>query len=424
MLKLLSLFIPLSLSPCFYVQEQELSADEVTSESIKSVWFEKEGWQLAYPVVNSLSGDNLTIHFDILDDRGETLWYRIVHCSRDWEISDLFTSDYTDSFEENPLNDFQSSFNTLVPYSHYSLTLPNEDVNFKVSGNYIVAIWAPGDKDHPLLVRRFFVSEGATSTSVVFRRAMKPGTTETHQQSEIIVSTGSLPVRDPYRQITLTIMQNGRWDSMKQDLAPDFVGNNRVEFNTLSEKTLFPGGNEFRFFDIKTIRQKRQNVRAIEYLENRYHVYLLPSEDREFRQYFYNDDLNGKFITALEGSDDPDRDADYVWVYFSLPVNAEMRGGSVYVTGSFNNWKYNSQNRMRYNLRTGAYEAVLLLKQGWYNYEYAFVPDGSERPAGYSFEGSHYETENDYLILTYFRDPRDRYDRLTDITIANTRTAK
>ena len=42
-------------------------------------------------------------------------------------------------------------------------------------------------------------------------------------------------------------------------------------------------------------------------------------------------------------------------------------------------------------------------------------------PEGAHFEGDHYETENDYLILTYFRDPRDRYDRLTGVTVANTR---
>ena len=41
-------------------------------------------------------------------------------------------------------------------------------------------------------------------------------------------------------------------------------------------------------------------------------------------------------------------------------------------------------------------------------------------PEGAHFEGDHYETENDYLILTYFRDPRERYDRLTGVTVANT----
>jgi len=49
------------------------------------------------------------------------------------------------------------------------------------------------------------------------------------------------------------------------------------------------------------------------------------------------------------------------------------------------------------------------------------LPDGASSPEGFHFEGSHWETENDYLILTYFRDPTTRYDRLTGITLANTR---
>jgi hypothetical protein len=49
------------------------------------------------------------------------------------------------------------------------------------------------------------------------------------------------------------------------------------------------------------------------------------------------------------------------------------------------------------------------------------VPAGSKVPEGAHFEGDHYETENDYLILTYFRDPHERFDRLTGVTVANTR---
>ncbi len=36
------------------------------------------------------------------------------------------------------------------------------------------------------------------------------------------------------------------------------------------------------------------------------------------------------------------------------------------------------------------------------------------------FEGSHYETENDYIVLLYYRNPHDRYDRVIGSVIANT----
>ena len=86
---------------------------------------------------------------------------------------DLFTSDYLDGFGENQITDYLASFNTRVSYTHYSLKLPNDDVRFLVSGNYVITVWAPGDPDTPLLRRRFFVTDGSSSAKAVFRRPMK-----------------------------------------------------------------------------------------------------------------------------------------------------------------------------------------------------------------------------------------------------------
>jgi hypothetical protein len=423
-IKILSLLLTSLLIPAFSSAAQKIPVAEYAAGNVRSIWFEKDGWRLAYPFVQLDSPEELLLHFDITGGEGGSLWYRLEHCDREWNISDLFTSDFLEGFEENQITDYMPSFNTKTHYTHYTLRLPNEDAKLKLSGNYIITVWAPGEPDTPLLKKRFFVTEETSMTEVAFRRPMKPGTTDTHQQPEITISTGKLPVTDPYSQVTITVMQNGRWDKARYSLRPDFVGNNKVEFNALSDNTLFPGGNEFRYFDIKTIRQTRQNVRAIEYLDGIYHVFLIPSEDREFRQYFFNEDLNGKYIIATEESDEPDIDADYVWVYFTLPLYSELQGGDVYVSGAFTGWSYGPENRMAWNASGGCYEASLLLKQGWYNYEFDFVPSGSQFPEGAHFEGNHYETENDYLILTYFRDPRQRYDRLTGVTVANTRGVK
>lgn len=424
MIKILSLSLSLLVLPVFYLSGQDLPFRDLTAENVKSVWFEKEESRIAYPVMMANSDEQMTLHFDITTGDFGALSYRIIHCNREWNNSDLFSSDYIEGFEENRITSYDASFNTTVSYTHYYLTLPNEDIQFKISGNYIINIYPEGEPDKLLLTRRFYVYEGVTTTGVTFGKPMKPGTTESHQQPEITVSTGSLRINDPYRDVTLSVLQNGRPDRAKMNLIPDFVGNGRLEYNSLSDKTLFPGNNEFRFFDIKTVRQKRQNVRAIEFFTGNYHVFLLPSEDREFKQYFSSDDFNGKYWIAMEESNTPDRDADYVYVYFTLPVSAEIRGGSLYVAGAFTDWFYGPQSRMTYSLTKGSYEAVILLKQGWYNYEYVFVADGSDQPSGVHFEGSNYETENDYLILTYFRDPAQRYDRLTGAAVVNTRGKK
>lgn len=422
LIKLLSLSIIFLSCTLFSFSSPEFSSVEFASENVKSIRFENEDVKIPYPFLQPGSGGHLTLSFDIIGSGGATLWYNIIHCDRDWNRSDLFNSDYMEGFEENQVTEFAPSFNARINYTHYRLSLPNGDVRFLVSGNYVITIWSADRPGVPLLVRRFFISEGTSSASVIFRRPMKPGTTDTHQQAEITVATGSLPVTDPYRQVTLTIMQNGRPDRMKSGLAPDFVSAGRLEYNSLSEKTLMRGGNEFRFFDIKTIRQTRQNVRAIDFVNGVYHAYLIPSDNREFKPYFFNVDFNGRFVVAMEESRDPDREADYVWVWFTMPAYQELRGGSLYVTGSFCGWQNNAASRMTWSAVRGSYETSILLKQGWYNYEYVFIPDGSAAAESYHFEGSHWETENDYLVLTYFRDPTARYDRLTGITVANTRS--
>lgn len=421
MIKILSLSFIIFLFPIYYSIAQDIPTYDYAAPNVKSIWFEKEGWSLSYPVIQLKTTEQIVLFFDLLDNRAGSLSYTFIHCDRDWNRSDLFTSDFIEGMEENRMYDYVASFNTLVSYTHYTLRIPNDDVSFKISGNYVVVISDPSDPDRPLLTRRFFVHERSTSAAVSFYRPMKPGTTDTHQQPEITVATGGLSVPDPYRQVTLTIMQNGRWDRAKHNLKPDVVGAGKLGFSSLSENTLMPGGNEFRYFDIKTVKQTRQNVRAIGFVNGHNHAFLIPSLDREFRQYFFDEDLNGKYIIAMEESDEPGTDADYVYVYFTLPVLREAEGGSVYVAGAFTDWAYGPGNRMTFNPLKGSYEATFLLKQGWYNYEYAFVPDGSLLPEGASYEGSHYQTENDYLILTYFRDPRQRYDRLTDASVFNSR---
>ncbi len=420
-IKLLSLSIFFLFLPLFSYSAPEFSSAEYADANVRSIQFEKEGWKLAYPFLQPGSGEEMILSFDVIDGEGGTLWYTVSHCDRDWNRSDLFTSDYLEGFEENQVTDFHPSFNTKTNYTHYRLSLPNNDIRFLISGNYVITFWEAGDPETAILVRRFFISEGTTSAAVNFRRPMKPGTTDTHQQAEITLSTGSLRVTDPYRQITMTVMQNGRADRTRAGLAPDFVANGRLEYNTLSDKTLMPGGNEFRYFDIKTIRQTRQNVRTIDFVNGYYHAYLLPSEDREYKPYFFNEDFNGKYVVAIEESNEPDREADYIWVWFTLHSYNEIRDASVYVTGDFCGWQYTDDNLMTWNPTKGCYEGMLLLKQGWYNYEYVVLPSDSDTPEGFTFEGSHWETANDYLVITYFRDPTTRYDRVTGIALANTR---
>jgi hypothetical protein len=72
---------------------------------------------------------------------------------------------------------------------------------------------------------------------------------------------------------------------------------------------------------------------------------------------------------------------------------------------------------MVFNPASGAYEGSALLKMGLYNYAYVTVNSGDPRaePSFDITEGNHFETENNYDILVYYRAMGGREDQLVGI---------
>jgi len=397
-----------------------LFSNHVFDERIKTVQLYKEEWNLSYPVIRHGSVEKLALHFDLLGDRIENYYYTFIHCDKDWKKSDIFPNDYIDGFAENPVEDYKSSFNTTVNYIHYQLIFPNDRVNLRLSGNYIILIYPINEPGRPVLTQRFIVTEDAAGIRIQTHRPRMTADQNTSQQVDFTVDYSGININDPYRDVFAFILQNGRWNTAKRNLKPEFYGNNELKYSALSDKNIFPGGNEFRYFDIKSIRYKSEYVKQIDFLISNYHVYLYPSENREFKPYFYWQDFNGKYFIAIQEEKNPDTDADYVYVYFTLPSNNPVPAGRMYVSGAFNNWSSDSNNLMTFNPEKEAYESIILLKQGWYNYEYLFLADGKTDGTATRFEVSHYETENDYTVLVYYRNPRERYDRVIGVQTANT----
>jgi hypothetical protein len=420
----IKLFLFLFLLACFPRLTGQTAADvhtnRVFNEKIHTVQLYREGWNLSYPLIKLNNGEKLELHFDLLADQPETYYYTFIHCDKDWKTSDIFINDYLDGYEENPVENYKASFNTTVSYYHYSLTFPNDRVNLKASGNYVILVYVPGKKEKPELVQRFMISEDAVGITLTAHRPQMTRDNNTHQQVDFTVNHGGLELNDPYRNVYAFVLQNGRWDNAKVNLKPEFYGDNELKYNSLSDKNIFAGGNEYRYFDIKSIRYQSEYVRSIEFKAPFYNVYLQPSENRERKPYFYWKDFNGKYYIAFQEGQDPQTDADYVYVYFTLPSDQKLSGGNLYVDGALTDWQLNSDNLMKYNEVKRQYECTMLLKQGWYIYEYIFLKDGDQAAVTGPFEGNHYETENDYVVLVYYRNPRERYDHLIGSNTVNT----
>ncbi len=417
-----------------YLNGLQLSASDLTGGNPDSLFFEnhifdqriktvqlyKEGWNLSYPVIQLDSDEKLVLHFDLLGDKIETYYYTFIHCSKDWERSDIFTNNYLEGFPDNEIEDFKPSFNTTVNYIHYKLSFPNDRIKITLSGNYILMVYPYDNPDKPVLTQRFIVTENAAKINITTHRPQISSDSDAGQQVDFTVDLSAFRMTDPYNNIYSFVLQNGRWDNAKTNLKPDFYGDNELKYNSLSEKNIFAGGNEYRYFDIKSIRYQSEFIKKIVYMAPYYNVILYPSENRESKPYFYWKDFNGNYYVAVQEGQNPETDADYINVFFTLPSKYQLAGGTMYVSGNLNNWSFNDNNRMTFNSGLGQYECTMLLKQGWYNYEYVFVKDGANKGVGSVFEGSHYETENDYQVLVYYRNPRDRYDRVIGTATANT----
>ena len=390
------------------------------SDKIKTVLLYKEGWNLSYPVMKLGGNDKLILQFDLLSKSPGDYYYTFIHCDRNWKRSDIFPNDYLDGIIENQIEGYKSSFNTTVPYYHYKLTFPNDRISIKYSGNYIIEIFPVGEPEKPVITRRFMVTEDIVKVSASFQRPQMGLSYNTDQQIEFTVNYSGLNVTDPHKDISSTVLKNGQWISAKRNLQPDIYSFNELKYSSLSDKNIFPGGNEYRYFDIRSIRYQTEFVRKIEFTNNSYHVFLLPSENREFKPYFYWQDFNGKYYIAVQEGRDMDLEADYVWVYFTMPSQYKATGGNVYVSGALSDWDFGIGNIMTYDPEKAEYQCSMLLKQGWYNFEYIFLKNGDKTAWPSLFEGNHYEAENDYLILVYYRNPRERYDKLAGSLILNT----
>ncbi len=104
--------------------------------------------------------------------------------------------------------------------------------------------------------------------------------------------------------------------------------------------------------------------------------------------------------------------------HFTLDTGGKLNGGNVWLYGEFTQGYPDSQTMMKYDASSGCYTADMLLKQGAYNYEYLWLPDGTTVGQTGRIEGDHYETVNEYLVMVYDRPMGERYDRLVGYGVA------
>ncbi|NBC82068.1 MAG: DUF5103 domain-containing protein [Bacteroidetes bacterium] len=402
-----------------FINLEKVYTDAVNDSLIHTVELNISGTRLSYPVLKMNSDKQLVLSFDVLSSRLKNYAYTFIHCNSNWEPSNLSQFEYLDGYYDNPVEEYEFSVNTILNYVHYTVRFPNNNVKLLKSGNYIILVYEEGNPEKIVITRRFMLVEDRLEIQADRKRPVKMDFFDSGQEIDIELLPGGYPIADPYNDIKLVVLQNYGWLTQKTFTRPRFIEEGKLSYD-YDERNVFDGHKEFRFFDIRSLRYNGRGVANIEFLQPNYHVTLQRDEVRTYKPYLYNEDFNGRYYIELQEYSEDDIRADYATVYFSLDLGQPYDKGAIYLYGQLTNWEIDERFKLSFNWDKRIYETDLLLKQGFYNYMYAYKPM-KEKEANLKYlEGSSYETENDYLIMIYHQKSGERYERLIGYRVFNT----
>jgi hypothetical protein len=386
----------------------------VFAPGIHTVMLRSSTWELALPVIEKGSGQQLELRFDDLSGISHNYGYTMVHCDVSWQPSPLSQQEFLEGFGQGTIRESANSFNTTFDYMHYRLLFPEEDCVPVLSGNYALVVYESDDPEKIVLTRRFYVTEKTVQITGSVTQPPPGEFRDSGQQVDFTVDHPGLNIRDPVGEITAVIRQNGRDDNAIVSPKPTFIQSGKIIYSN-PDGIIFPGGNEFRNFDFKSLKYLTENMATIAFRNPYYHIFLKQDKIRSNKPHFNKPDLNGSFLVSLEKADDKHLEADYGYVHFMLEDPLVATAGNIYVTGGFCDWNKGESNNMTYNSESGCYEVTLLLKQGFYDYCYEIVGPQGDQTDETAIEGNFYETANDYSVYIYYHDNLNRYDRLLGI---------
>lgn len=401
-------YILLTLIACLPLRAQQhiILSDDIASLQVMM----GDDWQ-HMPVIR-LGGDvPLNVSFDDLTHQYRRLRYTIQHCEYDWSISsDLFTSDYLEGYAD-PLiiDDAQESINTATLYTHYHLQIPNNNVQLKLSGNYLLSIYDDNanDDDPPLLTVCFMVTEQSMPLSMRMTTDTRLGINAAHQQLEMALSYGSLNVSDPDTQLHTVVLQNQRWHSAQWDPRPTYRTATGLQW-TNRQGPIFPAGNEHHKFEYLDIHRNSMGVDHFNFDGTNYNAWVIPDVPRA--NYVYDVSGQGSFIIRNSDNYESNVASEYFIAHFSLRMPHPLPY-PLYVDGLWTHGQLSPSNEMQWNADTHSYECAIPLKLGYYSYQYVVRhPDGTVHIS--PTEGNYFETNNAYQVLVYHRPPGARTDRL------------
>lgn len=387
-------------------QQEGLQLIEPTDE-VRTIQLYEGSNEQRLPIVSLGSGNGtLTLEFDLMASQGRPLSVYFYHADRSWR-RDLSPAQYLSSFQNDNLLDYRPSRGTLIPYVHYEYQFPNEDIDFRVSGNYVIRVTEQGRENEVLFERAFFVSEQAGPVQLGIEDVVVSGQ---RQPSDIPIARFTPPSQlrgDPF-SYDVCFVRNAQFAQARCSERPRLARMPDLEFDLLRERAFAPTTARY-FLDLSSLRVGG-SIESTDRTASPYRIMLRPDYAR-FANTPLAPDLNGQTLvgSVVRSVGEPDVEAEYVTTAFRfVPPNEQPFSREVVVAGSFTGGRYNDDYRLRWVADRGRYEGEVLLKQGHYEYFYD-SPDPALRQA---VRQSLPRMRERYTAFVYYDDPTLNTDRL------------
>lgn len=412
--KLLVFLISFSFS-CLCAQVEE---EKVPPFNIKTVSF-TQGGNNVLPFFRL--GENFEFQFDDLFGNEADYYYTITQYNYDWTPTNLAKVEYLNGVDNQRIITYENSYNTLQQYSHYKQAFPNRFNRITKSGNYMIKIY--NDNQELIFSRKFIIFEDQLNVRIGIRRARDMEFINEKHNVEMSINYGDRILQDPINNVKVSLFQNGNWKSEIKNIKPQYTIGTELIYR-YDKETQFWAGNEYYTLDNSNIRMVNNSVARVTSGNNIYNSFLYVNYPKKNKVYTYFPDFNGNFIVRNINTENPDIEADYSWVYFTLDAPTFFKNESIYITGMFNNYSHTEENKMTYNEQTKMYEKAILIKQGFTNYNYVVTDKNGKIKHRDAIDGNFFQTENNYTAIVYYRGNNDRYDRVIGVSTTSSEVIK
>lgn len=357
------------------------------------------------PILRLDGEESIRLEFDLMADRGRPLSIYFDHANRTWE-RDLSPSQYLDSFQNDDLLSYEPSIGTEVSYVHYSYRFPNDDIQFRVSGNYILRVTEQGQPDEVLFERPFFIAEDVGGLDVSGNGIVVSG----QRQPSIQPIARYLPpaeIRGAPFGYTACFLRNGRLGEARCEDRPRLTDPPALRFELPRRRAFAPGAADY-FLDLSSL-QVGGSIERVDRSTSPFAVLLEP-DYAEFAGSSVGPPLNGQ--TVVRGSRaerDPALTSEYVRTTFAfVPPNERPVRGPLTVGGSFSGMRADPTLQLSFRADRGRYEGEVLLKQGQYEYFYHSTDPNLQRVLRQHLP----RATTTVTTLLYYDDARLNTDRL------------